>query len=169
MTAPIAPPSTCMRLAWRLPGIVDQRTDPGGDAVDAARALGIPVVAGMTIASTEGRGRVHSAKLANGSDIIPCDTILMSGGWTPSVHLFSQSRGPLGVRCGFRALSAVERRCRRLRRGLRSGVLPARRHGGGRQRAPVVRGRRHARDDAIRTTAADAAAPSWHSSISRTT
>ena len=49
----------------------------------------------MTIGGTEGRVRVHSARLANGTDIIPCDTILMSGGWTPSVHLFSQSRGRL--------------------------------------------------------------------------
>ncbi len=26
---------------------------------------------------------------------IPVDALLMSGGWTPSVHLFSQSRGKL--------------------------------------------------------------------------
>jgi sarcosine oxidase, subunit alpha len=76
-------------------GIVDQRPAPDSEAVAAARALGIPIHAGMTIASTEGSGRVHSAKLANGTDIIPCDTILMSGGWTPSVHLASQSRVPL--------------------------------------------------------------------------
>jgi sarcosine oxidase subunit alpha len=76
-------------------GIVDQRPLFGSEAVEAARACGIPIYPGMTIGSTEGRGRVHSAKLANGTDIIPCDTILMSGGWTPSVHLFGQSRGTL--------------------------------------------------------------------------
>ncbi|HEY0183776.1 MAG TPA: sarcosine oxidase subunit alpha family protein [Rhodopila sp.] len=78
-----------------IAGIVDQRSDPASEAVDAARARGIRIHGGMTIASTEGRSRVHSAKLANGTDIIPCDTILMSGGWTPAVHLFSQSRGKL--------------------------------------------------------------------------
>ena len=78
-----------------IAGIVDQRPIPSGEAVQAAHARGIPIHPGMTIASTEGRGRVHSAKLANGTDIIPCDTILMSGGWTPSLHLFSQSRQPL--------------------------------------------------------------------------
>jgi sarcosine oxidase subunit alpha len=78
-----------------VPGIVDQRPEPAGQIVDAARSLGIPVHSAMTIGSTEGRGRVHTAKLSNGVDIIPCDTILMSGGWTPSVHLFSQSRGKL--------------------------------------------------------------------------
>ena len=76
-------------------GIVDRRLAPDSHAVQAARDLGIPIYPGMTIGSTEGRGRVHSAKLSNGTDIIPCDTILMSGGWTPSVHLFSQSRGAL--------------------------------------------------------------------------
>ena len=76
-------------------GIVDQRSEPTGQVVDTARSLGIPLHTGMTIRSTEGRWRVHTAKLANGVDIIPCDTILMSGGWTPSVHLFSQSRGKL--------------------------------------------------------------------------
>ncbi len=78
-----------------IAGIVDQRAAPDSDPVAAARALGISIRTGMTIASTEGRGRVHSAKLTNGTDIIPCDTILMSGGWTPSVHLASQSRLPL--------------------------------------------------------------------------
>jgi sarcosine oxidase, subunit alpha len=78
-----------------IAGIVDQRPKPDSEAVAAARALRIPVHAGMTIGSTEGRWRVHSAKLANRTDIIPCDTILMSGGWTPSVHLFGQSRGRL--------------------------------------------------------------------------
>ena len=78
-----------------IAGIVDQRVKPDSEAIQAARARGIPIHSAMTIASTEGRGRVHSAKLANGTDIIPCDTILMSGGWTPSVHLFSQSRRDL--------------------------------------------------------------------------
>jgi sarcosine oxidase subunit alpha len=76
-------------------GIVDQRPAPDSEVVTVVRGLGIPVRIGMSIASTEGRGRVHSAKLSNGTDIIPCDTILMSGGWTPSVHLASQSRAPL--------------------------------------------------------------------------
>lgn len=78
-----------------IAGIVDSRTRVDGEAVQAARALGIAIRAGQTIAGTEGRSRVHSAKLSDGTGVIPCDTILMSGGWTPSVHLFSQSRGQL--------------------------------------------------------------------------
>ncbi|HEY1410885.1 MAG TPA: glycine cleavage T C-terminal barrel domain-containing protein, partial [Rhodopila sp.] len=78
-----------------IAGIVDRRIAPDGEAVAAARAAGITIYVGMTVAGTEGRGRVHSAKLSNGTGVIPCDTILMSGGWTPSVHLASQSRRPL--------------------------------------------------------------------------
>jgi sarcosine oxidase subunit alpha len=78
-----------------IAAIIDQRPEPDGEAVQAARECGIPIHPGTTIASTEGRTRVHSARLSNGTDIIPCDTILMGGGWTPSVHLFSQSRGQL--------------------------------------------------------------------------
>jgi sarcosine oxidase, subunit alpha len=78
-----------------IAGIVDQRPSQPTQATTAARTLGIPIHNEMTIGSTEGRARIHSAKLANGTDIIPCDTILMSGGWTPSVHLFSQSKGKL--------------------------------------------------------------------------
>ena len=113
--------------------IVDQRAAPDSEAVAAARALGIAIRTGMTIASTEGRGRVHSARLANGVDIIPCDTILMSGGWTPSVHLASQSRSPLVFDAASGTLSAVGRRDRRVRRSFRPDVLPARRDRGRRQ------------------------------------
>jgi sarcosine oxidase subunit alpha len=73
-------------------GIVDRRPAPTGAAVEAARACGIPIHSDMTIDATGGSRRVRSARLANGTDIMACDTILMSGGWTPSVHLFSQSR-----------------------------------------------------------------------------
>jgi sarcosine oxidase subunit alpha len=78
-----------------IAAIVDQRPKPESETVAVARSLGIPIHTGMTIGSTEGRRRVHSARLADRTAIIPCDTILMSGGWTPTVHLFSQSRGKL--------------------------------------------------------------------------
>ena len=63
-----------------IAGIVDRRFAPDSEAVEAARALGIPVKTGMTIACSDGRGRVHSVRLATGTDVIPCDTILISGG-----------------------------------------------------------------------------------------
>ena len=78
-----------------IAAIVDRRPQPDSEAVEAVRALGVPLHLGAMIASTEGRLRVHSVRLTNGNNVVPCDTVLFSGGWTPSVHLHSQSRGGL--------------------------------------------------------------------------
>ncbi|CAH2598962.1 Sarcosine oxidase subunit alpha [Rhodovastum atsumiense] len=80
--------------------IADIRPAPGGPLVEAARAAGLPVRTATTIAGTRGRLRVAGATLAPlGGDGAPepvaCDLVLMSGGFTPSVHLFSQTRGTL--------------------------------------------------------------------------
>ena len=82
--------------------IADLRHEPGA-VRDEAEAAGIHVETSATIVGTKGRLRVHTAELgrigANGEvwdgDAVACDLVLMSGGWTPSVHLFSQSRGKL--------------------------------------------------------------------------
>jgi sarcosine oxidase subunit alpha len=73
--------------------VIDQRTKPDGEAVEAVQALRIPIYTGMTIGGTAGRRRVDSIRLADGKTIIACDTVLMSGGWTPTAHLMAQARG----------------------------------------------------------------------------
>jgi sarcosine oxidase subunit alpha len=84
--------------------IVDVRENAGGDLPDAARAAGIQIQLQSTIVGTSGRLRVNAVQVAGidghgevsgGSDRIACDLVVMSGGLTPSVHLFSQSRGKL--------------------------------------------------------------------------
>ncbi len=55
---------------------------------------GLRIIRGATIAATGGRKRVSWVKLGDGTTI-PCDLVLMSGGFTPSVHLVSQARGTL--------------------------------------------------------------------------
>src|SRR5262249_28184882 len=46
-----------------------------------------------------GRKRVSAVEIESVSPgrpaVLPCDCVAMSGGWTPAVHLFSQSRGKL--------------------------------------------------------------------------
>jgi sarcosine oxidase subunit alpha len=80
-----------------IAAIVDIRDNPSGPAVDAAREAGIELNAGRAVVRTDGRLRIRSMTVqANngGSErTIPVDALLMSAGWTPSVHLFSQSRG----------------------------------------------------------------------------
>ena len=80
--------------------VVDLRPKPEGEAVEAVRALRIPIHPGMTIGGTAGWRRVDSVRLADGQTIIACDTVLMSGGWTPSVHLLMQSRGEAWLSVG---------------------------------------------------------------------
>jgi sarcosine oxidase subunit alpha len=76
----------------------------GADSARAtlAREAGIPVLTGATVLGTSGRRRVRSIQLAQleegepvTTQLQPCDLVLMSGGYTPSVHLYSQSRGRL--------------------------------------------------------------------------
>ncbi|MCB1814175.1 MAG: sarcosine oxidase subunit alpha family protein [Candidatus Competibacteraceae bacterium] len=90
--------------------IVDLRARPGGHWLEQAKARGIPVLAGHGIAAVNGRHAISSAEVAplatsvgtssgTGSGRrIECDLIAMSGGWSPVVHLHSQSGGKLDYR-----------------------------------------------------------------------
>ena len=82
--------------------LADVREAPGAAAAAAARQAKLLFTSRATVLGTSGRLRVSGIRLgeATGSNIverpaIACDTVLMSGGYTPSVHLFSQSRGAL--------------------------------------------------------------------------
>ena len=80
-----------------IAAIVDIRDNPSGAAIEAAREAGIELNPGRAVVRTDGRLRIRSMTVQprNGGAerTIPVDALLMSGGWTPSVHLFSQSRG----------------------------------------------------------------------------
>ncbi len=82
--------------------IADVRTKPVGRHIEQARQAGLPIRSGMTVTGTGGYLHVSSISIApivNGnidaSVTIRCDTVLITGGYTPCVHLFSQSRGKL--------------------------------------------------------------------------
>ena len=86
----------------RIQAIVDTRAAVGEDLVNEARALGIPVKLSHTVTATSGRLRVRSIRVnpldggsVGGGHEIACDAVLMSGGWTPSLHLFSHTQGKL--------------------------------------------------------------------------
>jgi sarcosine oxidase subunit alpha len=77
--------------------IADLRPEAKGPFADSARAAGIEIIAGAEIVGVDGRLRVNAFRIrhSGGDRTVACDALLMSGGWTPSVHLFSQSRGKL--------------------------------------------------------------------------
>jgi sarcosine oxidase subunit alpha len=85
-----------------IAAIADIRPAPKGALFDAARAAGIEVIPAATVLSTQGDlrvSRISLGRVANGAvqaaQSFNCDVVLMSGGFTPAVHLFSQSRGKL--------------------------------------------------------------------------
>src|SRR5258708_2329445 len=85
-----------------IAAIADVRSSIEGPLAAGARGAGIPISAQSTVLNTHGDSRISSVTVGlmrNGSAAqrqhIDCDALLMSGGYTPSVHLFSQSRGKL--------------------------------------------------------------------------
>lgn len=99
---------TALALAERhvtVAGIIDLRADPSGALVEAARAKGIEILANHSVVGAIGGKRVEAAHvapmttdgkgLAGSARPIDCDAIAMAGGFNPTVHLFSQSRGKL--------------------------------------------------------------------------
>ncbi|HEU0241072.1 MAG TPA: 2Fe-2S iron-sulfur cluster-binding protein [Mycobacterium sp.] len=82
--------------------VVDARSEiPRYWSRECARRA-IAVRAGSVVTGTSGHGRVTAAHVApmNGGALGPrtgisCDLLLVSGGWNPAVHLYSQARGRL--------------------------------------------------------------------------
>jgi len=86
----------------KVPAIIDVRSSVADSLVNRAKMLGIETLTGWTVTDTGGRHRVSSVRVnpvSNGSvgaaRTIACDVLLMSGGWNPSVHLFSHTKGSL--------------------------------------------------------------------------
>jgi sarcosine oxidase subunit alpha len=84
--------------------IVDLRPDAVcGVEAAAARGQGIEVLTEHTVLGCQGRKAVSGVVVApvraiGQSRLLPCDCVGVSGGWTPAVHLHSQSRGKLVFR-----------------------------------------------------------------------
>ena len=85
--------------------IVDSRLGGAGELGNRARALGIPVLSGHVVSDVTGRHRVRGVSVARWNKDcwenvkrtirIDCDLLVMSGGWSPAVHLHSQAGGRL--------------------------------------------------------------------------
>ena len=85
--------------------VVDIRNDSKGDLIKKAKTLGIKILFNHVVTNTKGRKRINSVfvhkidneknKIINNYGKISCDILCVSGGWSPTVHLFTQSRGKL--------------------------------------------------------------------------
>lgn len=85
----------------QVTAIIDVRPAVSPDLKNRAATRGIEVLSHWSVTGTQGRLRIRSLRAmpveaSRGKPrTIACDALLMSGGWTPSVHLFSHSRGTL--------------------------------------------------------------------------
>ena len=81
--------------------VADVRGQAEGEGVELARQAGIEVLAGWRVSNSRGRGGLKAVQLlgpgAEGSPRrwLRCDLLAMSGGWNPTVHLYSQAGGKL--------------------------------------------------------------------------
>ena len=106
--------------------IADLRSRADGSLPDAARRTGIEVRTQASVVSTTGRLRVSRAHIASSGGApraVACDLLLMCGGFTPSVHLFSQSRGKLAWDAALQAFVPGESAERVRAAGACRGVL----------------------------------------------
>ncbi|MFI7400500.1 sarcosine oxidase subunit alpha family protein [Streptomyces sp. NPDC049541] len=83
----------------QIAAIVDTRPAPG-EWADRARAAGIEVLAGHAVTGTEGEARLTAVSVAPYGQTVAqrefaADLLLVSGGWNPVAHLFSQAGGKL--------------------------------------------------------------------------
>ena len=86
----------------KVAAIADTRNDISAALMQRAMSLGIEALLCHTVTATSGRLRIASVRVnaVNSGQVGPgrtirCDTLLMCGGWTPSLHLFSHTKGTL--------------------------------------------------------------------------
>ena len=135
--------------------IVDSRPEADGPWPRAARKAGFRIETGAVIVGARGGSRVTHALVAKlwsdghagAPDVIPCDLVAMSGGFTPSLHLFSQSRGKLRFDEASRSFLPGEARQAQTSVGackgefsLQAAISEAWRAGGGLGEGPQVEG-----------------------------
>ncbi|MGT2532651.1 sarcosine oxidase subunit delta family protein [Streptomyces nojiriensis] len=79
--------------------IVDTRSEPG-EWAERARSAGIDVLAGHAVTGTQGGARLTAVTVAPYEQSVQqrefaADLLLVSGGWNPVAHLYSQAGGKL--------------------------------------------------------------------------
>jgi len=88
-----------------VPAIVDAREAPSSAMAAEALARGLEIIGNSVITDTSGARALHEVKIAalsvdgrslsGGNRSLACDALAVSGGWSPTVHLYSQAGGKL--------------------------------------------------------------------------
>ena len=89
-----------------IAAVVDARQQVPSRWARELASRGIELRTGQVVVDTDGTDRITHARVAalpsagpdgtaGAADAVACDVLLVSGGWNPAVHLFSQARGRL--------------------------------------------------------------------------
>ena len=82
--------------------VIDVRNNLEGELPLKVKKLGIKIYTGSIISNTSGRKKLKNVQIKKinqkYTEIVNCDLLCISGGWSPTVHLFTQSRGKLKFR-----------------------------------------------------------------------
>ena len=89
--------------------VLDARASSDNPIIKEAKGLGIRILFGKCIGKVEGKRKASAIGVCsvNGEgtieELIPCNAIAVSGGWTPNVNLWSHCGGKLlwDDECGF--------------------------------------------------------------------
>ncbi|WP_220503342.1 2Fe-2S iron-sulfur cluster-binding protein [Microbispora sp. H10885] len=118
-----------------IAAVADVRREPGGMGADRVWAdrcaeRGIEVLTGHVVTAAQGEGEVTGAEIAprsgHGTREVAADLLLVSGGWTPVAHLFSQAGGTLRYDEGLGAFVPGETRQAAEAAGFAAGVTTLR-------------------------------------------
>src|SRR5690606_7274375 len=91
------------RAGTRVAAIIDARPAADSEVAAQARAAGIRILHDHAVVAAHGAHHINAVDIMrceNGhatgtAERLACDLLCVSGGWSPVVHLFSQSKGRL--------------------------------------------------------------------------
>lgn len=90
------------RAGVSVAAIIDVRDSVAPALMEDALSLGIEVRLGSSVIGVSGRHAVSGISVARNDGSrrtgIACDALLMAGGWTPTIHLWSHSKGTIAWR-----------------------------------------------------------------------
>jgi sarcosine oxidase, subunit alpha len=95
--------------------LVDSRDSVPAQLMDAMQTAGVAVRRGALPIDTAGFAALKSVTIGvldesggvRGTETLACDALLVSGGWSPVLHLFAQAGGKLGFSAQSRAFQPV--------------------------------------------------------------
>ncbi len=137
--------------------ILDSRAQ--GNCANGAIERGIPMIMEAAPIKANGRRRVKGlvvGRIADGKAIktIACDTILMSSGWNPAVHLHSQSGGSLAFDDALQAFLPAKPAQASVNVGAAAGVFDL--------QSAIASGRAAGQGDAVQPPHSAAVGPTLH-------